>query len=239
MSSPVPTAPEAGARKHVPFVPGTHADEGIYSARRAARALDDGRSGSGQRLPRLARRHHHRRYVSRRSDCDGGYAGMEGIAARRKYCPNRRLDRRVGRRRSHFHSARVSSGQSVAIVSLRRRVLEIHRADHGGQHSRRALHFSGAPRHGGRSRVALPGIFSGIGDSQSRTARRASREISFLEHRRWRRGLHAGQIRLIRRRYRSARRALEVWAAVRFVSAAPEAPTSCLRVEPPCLRRPA
>ena len=104
----------------------------------------------------------HRRYVSRRSDCDGGYAGMEGIAARRKYRPNRRLDRRVGSRPRHFHSAGVSSGQSVAIVSFRRRLLEIHRADNGGQHSRRSLHFSGAPRHGRRSRTAFPRIFSGI-----------------------------------------------------------------------------
>ena len=62
-------------------------------------------------------------------------------------------------------------------------VLEIHRADHGGQHSRSAFYFNGAPGDGGRSGTALSGISGSIGNPQSRTTRRSSREISFLEHR--------------------------------------------------------
>ena len=72
---------------------------------------------------------------------------------------------------------------SMASFWPRRRVLEIHCADHGGQHSGRAVHLSGPPRHGGRSRVALSRIPRRIRDSQGRTARRASREISLLEYR--------------------------------------------------------
>ena len=36
-----------------------------------------------------------------------------------------------------------------------RRLLEIDGADHGGQHSGRALYFAGAARHGGRSGAAV------------------------------------------------------------------------------------
>ena len=68
-----------------------------------------------------------------------------------------------------------------------RRVLEIHRADHGGQHSRSAFHFAGAQGNGGRSGIALSGISGCVGNPQGRTTRRPSREISFLEHRRGRR----------------------------------------------------
>ena len=46
--------------------------------------------------------------------------------------------------------------EGMAFVRARRRLLEIHRADHGRQHPRGALHFPGAPGHGGRSGVSLP-----------------------------------------------------------------------------------
>ena len=71
-----------------------------------------------------------------------------------------------------------------------RRLLEIHRPNHGRQRPGRSLHFAGPPRHGGGSRTAFPGIGGRVGDSQSWAARRACREIPVLEYRHRRRRVH-------------------------------------------------
>ena len=46
--------------------------------------------------------------------------------------------------------------EGVAVVSSRRRLLEIDRADDGGQHSGRVVCFAGAAGDGGRSGIAFP-----------------------------------------------------------------------------------
>ena len=201
MSSPVPTAPETSPRKHVPFVP-EHMQMKEFTLRAvllgllmtvvlgAANAYLGLRAG-----------------ITIAATYPAAVIAMAAMRAWKGSLLEENIARTAGSigesvaAGAIFTSAGVSSRQSVAIVSFRRRLLEIHRADHGGQHSRRSLHFSGAPRHGGRPRTALPRISGGFGDSQSRTARRASRKISLLEYRRWRRGLHPRQLRLVRRRY--------------------------------------
>ena len=135
-----------------------HGDEGIHSAGNPARTVHDGCAGRGQCLSRPSRRHHHCRDIPRRSHRHGCHARLERIAARRKHRPHRGIHWRIRRRRRNLHSTRVPAVQGLAVLSHRRCLLEIHRTDHGRQHSRRPLHLPGSPRHGGRPRVALPRI---------------------------------------------------------------------------------
>ena len=76
----------------------------------------------------------------------------------------------------------------------RRRLLEVDRADHGGQHSGRAFYLAGAARDGGRSRTSLSRVSGRFGNSQGRAARRAGGEISLLEYRDRRGRLHSRQV---------------------------------------------
>ena len=47
-----------------------------------------------------------------------------------------------------FTHPRILAGESVAIVPAGRRLLEVHRPNHGRQYSGSSVYFSGAPRHG-------------------------------------------------------------------------------------------
>ncbi len=225
MSVQAPANPGDNPKKFKPYVPENMEMREFTLARGAAGTRDDGGSGRSQCLSRPARRDHDCGHLSGGSDRHGGDAGMEGIAARREHRPNCRFDRRRHRGRRNLHHSRVSDCQGVAFVPPGRCVLEVHRADHGGQHPRSAVHFAGAPRDGGRSGIALPRIGGSVGNSQGGTARRGSREISFLEYRRGRRGVHARTLWIVCRRQRFSLSPSAIWAAARFVWAPPGTPT--------------
>ena len=204
MSSPVPGS-GTGVKKHVPFVP-ENMEMKEFTLRAVLLGLShDDRAGRGQRLPGIARRDHDRGDLSGRGDCDGGDAGVEGIAARRKHRSYRGLDRRVGRGGRNFHAfphfciakawpsfrpadaywkstalIMVGSILGVLFISLVRRVM-VEDPELPFPESVAASEIHKAGQRGARGR-----------------------EISFLEYRRWRRGVHAGTLWIVRRRQRSS-----------------------------------
>ncbi len=165
-----------------------------------SRTSHDSRVGSGQCLSGLAGWYHDRGNISGGRDCNGSSSSLEGIDPRRKHLADGGLDWRIRRRRSNFHAACIRALQGVAIVPAGRRLLEIHRADHGGQHSRSSIHLAGAAGHGGRSRTAVSGIAGRIGNPQGGPARSAGREISLLEYRPGRDRLYPRKVWAVRGR---------------------------------------
>src|SRR3984893_6671944 len=125
-------------------------DEGIYPPCSVAGTLDDDCARCRQCLPWAACRYHDRGYISSGCDCNGGDAGVEGVAAGRKHCPDRGVDWGVGRGRCDIYDSSVLTSEGVAFVSACGRLLEVHSIDYGGQHSGSAVHFSGTTGHGGR-----------------------------------------------------------------------------------------
>ncbi len=123
---------------------------------------------------------------------------MERIAARREYRADGWLHRRIGRGWRGFYTAGVSNRRIVDLLRSLARLLEIHRADDGGEHSRRPVRLAGAPRAGGRSHAAVSRIRRGVADSQSRAAGCAGRAISLLEYRIGRAGADPGRNAAVR-----------------------------------------
>ena len=133
-------------------------NEGIYPPGGFAGTGYDGGSGLGQCLSGFARGNHDCGNLSCRGNCHGRPAGVEGIAAGRKHCPYRRLHRRVRCRWRDFHHSCFLAFSGLDFFSSRRRLLEIHGVDYGGQHTGGAFHFSSAAGDGGGPGTPVPRI---------------------------------------------------------------------------------
>jgi len=163
---PVPPGSEPVAKKQRSLRSRAHGDEGIHSPRSPAGTLDDHRLGAANAYLGL------RAGITIAATYPAAVIAMAAmrawkeISARKKHCPYRGIDRRVRCRRSYLHVARVSSSQGagrrsafadaywkstalimvgsilgVLFISLVRRAMVE------------------------ESRVTLPGIAGGIGDS--------------------------------------------------------------------------
>ena len=84
----------------------------------------------------------------------------------------------------------------LAVVRLRRRLLEIDGADGGGRHAGHPVRDAAAPRDGGRSGAAVPGIGGGGGDPQGRPAGRQAATLLFQHGRSARSIYFLGAIKL-------------------------------------------
>ncbi len=104
-------------------------------------------------------------------------------------------------------------GLRAALGAGEDRLLEIHRADGGGQRPGRAVRFAGPARDGGGSRTAVPRIGGGVGDSQGRAARRKRPSICSTTSPWARRIYLAGRVQRASRRIRISSSAWASWDA--------------------------
>ena len=108
-----------------------HHHGGVHRPRCSSRPDHDGHSGCGQRLPGPARRHDHRRHVSRSRHRHGRAAPDEGLDSGREHRPYRRLHRRIGGCRRDLHHPGVRDLRRMAGLRLRARLLEVVDPDAG------------------------------------------------------------------------------------------------------------
>ena len=146
-----------------------HADEGVHLAGGAARPGDVRGAGRGQRIPGTA---------AGQTIAATYPAAVIGMAVLRVF-KGSILEENIARTAGSIGES-VAAGaiftlpafvmaKAWAIVRFARGLLEIDRADAGGQRAGRAVRLADPPRDGGRSRTALPRIGGGGGDPQGRT----------------------------------------------------------------------
>ena len=176
------TKPFRGRRAEAvrPIRPGQHDDERVHRSRARAGPRDERDPRRGQRLPRAARRHDHRRHLPGGGDRHGHPAPVEGLDPRRELRPNRRLHRRVGGGGRHLHDSGVRDPQALEVRRREPddRVPHVVRADGPRRRARHHVRHDPAPRDGGGPDAAVPRVGGGQRDPQGRAARHRCRQRS-------------------------------------------------------------
>ena len=179
--------PPKDSRSYQPFVPREHEDAGVHAGGPCCSGLVMCVVlGAANAYLGLQGRPDDRRHLSRGGHRHGRAARLQGLDPRREHRANRRLDRRIGGGGRDLHHPRVRHlVKAWPIVRFARGLLEIHRADAGGQRAGRAVRLADPPRDGGRSRTCRsPNPWRRREIHKAGQAGAQGGEVSLLQHRR-------------------------------------------------------